>query len=130
MRAYLPVTAEEISNFILTGAMECGPLYAPTIKFLTANSDLDDEQGEYMLSMLAADEALEMRENSEGPAFILALEIADSQVAEHGENFINLSDDARWEDVHCAFLVSPDGEELTWFATQEIATSLPQWLEA
>jgi len=110
--------------------MECGPLYAPTIKFLTANSDLDDEQGEYMLSMLAADEALEMRENSEGPAFILALEIADSQVAEHGENFINLSDDARWEDVHCAFLVSPDGEELTWFATQEIATSLPQWLEA
>ena len=115
---------------MLTGAMECGPLYAPTIKFLTANSDLDDEQGEYMLSMLAADEALEMRETSEGPAFILALEIADSQVAEHGENFINLSGDARWEDVHCAFLVSPDGEELTWFATQEISTSLPQWLEA
>jgi hypothetical protein len=130
MRAYLPVTAEEISNFMLTGAMECGPLYAPTIKFLTANNDMDDEQGEYILSMLAADEALEMRTNSVGPAFILALEIVDSQVAEHGENFVNLSDNARWEDVHCAFLVSPDGEELTWFATQEISQSLPQWLTA
>ena len=64
MRGYLPVTAEEISTFLSSGTMECGPLYAPTIKFLTANNDLDDEQGEYMLSMLAADEALEMRERA------------------------------------------------------------------
>ena len=61
MRGYLPVTAEEISSFLSSGSMECGPLYAPTIKFLTANSDLDEEQGEYLLSMLAADEAIEMR---------------------------------------------------------------------
>ena len=130
MRGYLPVTAEEISLFLSTGAMECGPLYAPTIKFLTANNDMDDEQGEYILSMLAADEAMEMRENSEGAAFILALEISDAQVAEHGENFVNLKENGRWEDVQCAFLVSPDGEELTWFATQEISAALPQWLKA
>lgn len=129
MRAYLPVTAEEISAFISNGSMECGPLYAPTIKFLTANSDMDEEQGEYLLSMLAADEALEMRENEQGQAFILALEISDSQIAEHGENFINLKEIGHWEDVQCAFLVSPDGEELTWFATQEIAASLPIWLK-
>ena len=43
MRGYLPVTAEEISTFLSSGTMECGPLYAPTIKFLTANNDLDDE---------------------------------------------------------------------------------------
>ena len=130
MRGYLPVTAEEISAFLSNGSMECGPLYAPTIKFLTANNDMDDEQGEYILSMLAADEAMEMRESSAAPAFILALEISDSQVAEHGENFVNLKENGRWEDVQCAFLVSPDGEELTWFATQEISESLPQWLKA
>jgi hypothetical protein len=129
MRAYLPVTAEEISIFSSTGSMECGPLYAPTIKFLTANSDIDEEQGEYLLSMLAADEAMEMRENAAGFAFILALEISDAQVSEHGENFINLKENGLWEDVQCAFIVSPDGEELTWFATQEISTSLPQWLK-
>ena len=130
MRGYLPVTAEEISAFLSNGSMECGPLYAPTIKFLTANNDMDDEQGEYILSMLAADEAMEMRQSSSAPAFILALEISDSQVAEHGENFVNLKENGRWEDVQCAFLVSPDGEELTWFATQEISESLPRWLKA
>jgi hypothetical protein len=129
MRGYLPVTAEEISAFHKSGSMECGPLYAPTIKFLTANSDLDEEQGEYLLSMLAADEALEMRSDSEEPGFILALEISDAQVAEHGENFVNLKENGRWEDVQCAFSVSPDGEELTWFATQEISAALPQWLK-
>jgi hypothetical protein len=130
MRAYLPVTAEEISTFSSTGSMECGPLYAPTIKFLTANSDIDEEQGEYLLSMLAADEAMEMRENSADSGFILALEISDQQVSEHGENFINLKENGLWEDVQCAFVVSPDGEELTWFATQEISTALPQWLKS
>ena len=129
MRGYLPVTAEEISSFLGTGSMECGPLYAPTIKFLTANSDLDEEQGEYLLSMLAADEAMEMRVELSGPAFLLALEISDSQVAEHGENFVNLKDNGRGEDVQCAFLVSPDGDELTWFATQEIPAALPNWLQ-
>jgi len=129
MRGYLPVTAEEISSFLSTGSMECGPLYAPTIKFLTANSDLDEEQGEYLLSMLAADEAMEMRDEPSAPAFLLALEISDSQVAEHGENFVNLKENGLWEDVQCAFLVSPDGDELTWFATQEISTALPNWLK-
>ena len=128
MRGYLPVTAEEISAFLSSGSMECGPLYAPTIKFLTTNNDLDDEQGEYMLSMLAADEAIEMRDGSTGPGFILALEITDSQIAEHGENFVNLKENGRWEDVQCAFLVSQDGEELTWFATQEIPAAISQWI--
>jgi hypothetical protein len=72
---------------------------------------------------------MEMRSDFAGPAFILALEISDSQVAEHGENFVNLIENGRWEDVQCAFLVSPDGEELTWFATQEISAALPQWLK-
>jgi hypothetical protein len=129
MRGYLPVTVEEIAAFLESQAMECGPLYAPTIKFLTANSDMDEEEGEFILSMLAADEALEMRANLEKPGFILALEVGDSEVAEHGENFVILKDVAKWESVQCAFLVSPDGEELTWFATQEIKPALQEWLQ-
>ena len=58
MRGYLPVTVEEIAAFLESQSMECGPLYAPTIKFLTANSEMDEEEGEFLLSMLAADEAL------------------------------------------------------------------------
>ena len=129
MRGYLPVTVEEIAAFLDSQSMECGPLYAPTIKFLTANSEMDEEEGEFILSMLAADEALEMRANPEKPGFILALEVSDPEIAEHGENFVILKDVAKWESVQCAFLVSSDGEELTWFATQEIKPALQEWLQ-
>jgi hypothetical protein len=129
MRGYLPVTVEEIAAFLESQSMECGPLYAPTIKFLTANSDMDEEEGEFILSMLAADEALEMRANPVNPGFILALEVSDPEITEHGENFVILKDVAKWESVQCAFLVSPDGEELTWFATQEIKPALQEWLQ-
>ncbi len=129
MRGYLPVTVEEIAAFLESQAMECGPLYAPTIKFLTANSEMDEEEGEFILSMLAADEALEMRTNPAKPGFILALEVSDPEIAEHGENFVILKDVAKWESVQCAFLVSSDGEELTWFATQEIKPALQEWLK-
>jgi hypothetical protein len=129
MRGYLPVTADEIAQFASKGSMECGPLYAPTIKFLTANNDLNEEEGEFFLSMLAADEALEMRDDPTSSAFLLALELTDKEIEEHGENFVILKNQAEWESVQCAFLVSPDGEELTWFATQEISVALPQWLK-
>jgi hypothetical protein len=129
MRGYLPVTVEEIAAFLESQSMECGPLYAPTIKFLTANSDMDEEEGEFILSMLAADEALEMRANPANPGFILALEVSDPEIAEHGENFVILKEVAKWESVQCAFLVSSDGEELTWFATQEIKPALEEWLQ-
>jgi len=128
MRGYLPVTVDEIAAFLKSETMECGPLYAPTIKFLTANSDMDEEEGEFSLSMLAADEALEMRANLESEGFILALEVSDAEISEHGENFVILKDLAKWESVQCAFSVSPDGEELTWFATQEIEPALSDWL--
>ncbi len=129
MRGYLPVTVEEIAAFLESQSMECGPLYAPTIKFLTANSDMDEEEGEFILSMLAADEALEMRANPANPGFILALEVSDPEISEHGENFVILKGVAKWESVQCAFLVSSDGEELTWFATQEIKPALQEWLQ-
>ena len=129
MRGYLPVTVEEIAAFLDSQTMECGPLYAPTIKFLTAHSEMDEEEGEFVLSMLAADEALEMRTKLQGPGFILALEVSDPEIIEHGENFIILKDLAKWESVQCAFLVSSDGEELTWFATQEIKPSLDNWMQ-
>ena len=129
MRGYLPVTVEEIAAFLESQSMECGPLYAPTIKFLTANSEMDEEEGEFLLSMLAADEALEMRTNPTSAGFFLALEVSDPEITEHGENFVILKDLAKWENVQCAFLVSPDGEELTWFATQEIKPALNEWLQ-
>lgn len=129
MRGYLPVTVDEIVAFLETQTMECGPLYAPTAQFLSTNREMDEEEGEFLLSMLAADEALEMRANPQSAAYILALEVVDAEISEHGENFVTLKDRAKWESVQCAFEVSADGEELTWFATQEIKPALEQWVK-
>jgi hypothetical protein len=41
---------------------------------------------------------------------------------------ITVSSAILWEYVQCLFEVSEDGEELTWFATQEISNNLSSWL--
>jgi len=41
---------------------------------------------------------------------------------------VSLSAPLIWENVDCLFEVSSDGEELTWFATQEIAENIESWL--
>ena len=128
MRGYLSTTAQEIAAFMQDSSAQIGELYAPTIKFQTANVDLNEEESEYTLSLLAAEDALELRENESAPAFVLALEVPESEILEHGEITITLRENALWKYVECLFLVSEDGEDLTWFATQEIPSILDQWL--
>ena len=128
MRGYMATTAAEIAEFLATGSALVESLYAPTIKFQTANIDLNEEESEYALSLLAAEEALELRADAIGPAFVLALEVPEDIILEHSEISITLKENAAWKYVECAFLVSEDGEELTWFATQEIPENLKAWL--
>jgi len=125
MRGYLPVTVSEVESFLKDGTLDVDQLYAPTIKFITANSDLNEEEREYTLSLLAADEAIEIQEGSF--AFIFALEIPQDQISNEDEVLITLKEKAQWSQVECLFLVTDDGEDLTWFATQEIAENLDKW---
>lgn len=125
MRGYLPVTVSEVESFLKDGTLDVDQLYAPTIKFITANSDLNEEEREYTLSLLAADEAIEIQEGS--VAFIFALEIPQDQISNEDEVLITLKEKAQWSQVECLFLVTDDGEDLTWFATQEIADNLDKW---
>jgi hypothetical protein len=125
MRGYLPVTLSEVESFMSEGTLDALELYAPTIKFLTANSDLDEEEVEFALSLLAAEEAVEIQEGEF--AFVLALEVPESCIAAEDELLISLKDKAQWEHVECLFQVTDGGEELTWFATQEISENLQKW---
>ena len=128
MRGYLATTAPDIAEFLATSSAVVESLYAPTIKFQTSHVDLDEEESEFTLSLLAAEDALGLRLNETGPAFVLALEVPEDMILSHLENSITLREKALWQDVECAFLVSDDGEELTWFATQEIPENLKAWL--
>jgi hypothetical protein len=123
------MTAQEVSDFASSGTLEASDIYAPTRSFLAAHSDLDEEEIEFTLSMVAAEDALEMKSAETGAACVLAFEIPQALIAESHEMSVSLSGSLSWSDLQCLFEVSADGQELTWFATQEISQNLSTWLK-
>ena len=127
MRAYIGVTASEVQEFLQSGEFDVSDAYAATPTFISSNSDLDEEEVEYTLSLIAAEDAVELLDAA-GTACVLALEVPESIIDAEHEMSISLSAPLQWDYVQCCFEVSPDGQELTWFATQEIASNLATWL--
>jgi hypothetical protein len=127
MRAYIGVTASEVQEFLLSGEFDVSDAYAATPTFIFSNSDLDEEEVEYTLSLIAAEDAVELLDAA-GTACVLALEVPESIIEAEHEMSISLSAPLQWDYVQCCFEVSPDGQELTWFATQEISSNLVTWL--
>jgi len=127
MRAYIGVTASEVQEFLLSGEFDVSDAYAATPTFIFSNSDLDEEEVEYTLSLIAAEDAVELLDAT-GTACVLALEVPESIIDAEHEMSISLTAPLQWDYVQCCFEVSPDGQELTWFATQEIASNLVTWL--
>lgn len=129
MRGYLAMTAQEVAEFKASGSFDVSDIYAPTSQFIVDHQDLDDEEIEYTLSMVAAEDALEMKSSTSGAACVLAFEVPTESIAESHDMSISLSAPLKWENLECLFEVSSDGEDLTWFATQEIEANLPNWLK-
>jgi hypothetical protein len=129
MRGYAAMTAQEVSEFLNSGTLDISDIYAPTDAYLTAHPDLDEEEIEYSLSMVAAEDALEIRSVDSGAACVLAFEIPHELITESHAMSVSLSGPLAWEDLQCLFEVSLDGEELTWFATQEIEQNLSSWMK-
>jgi len=126
MRGYISITAEELQAWLKTGSALLEDLYAPTAEFVTNNSDLDEEEIEFTLSMLAAEDALS--DEAQKYPLVAALEIAPDLIATSAEGVITLKTSAPWTSLECIFLVEDGGEELTWFATQEVQEQLKNWL--
>ena len=129
MRGYAAMTAQEVSDFASSETLDISDIYAPTVSFLAAHSDLGEEEIEFTLSMVAAEDAQEMKSAGTGAACVLALEIPQSLISESHEMSVSLSGALTWSDLQCLFEVSADGQELTWFATQEISQNLSTWLK-
>ena len=129
MRGYAAMTAQEVSDFASSQTLEVSDIYAPTSSFLAAHPDLGEEEIEFTLSMVAAEDALELKSDGSGAACVLAFEIPQQLISESHEMSVSLSGSLSWNDLQCLFEVSNDGEELTWFATQEISQNLSTWLK-
>lgn len=132
MRGYLAVTAKEVADFLATTNSDLNQLFAATPDFISAHPDLGEEEAEYLLTMLAAEEAVELAaDQGEGRPCVLAFEIPSQLIANMAEFEITVSAPLSWEFLQCLFTVtSPEDNDLdlTWFALQEIAPLLPEWL--
>ena len=115
MRAYLAMGLSEVRDFFTQKTFTPATVYAPTIKFITENPELDDEEAEFEISMMAA-------RNSDG--YVIALEIEDKQISQHLEETIILNTKVNWENVEALFVYDSADDELTWYATQEIGDYL------
>jgi hypothetical protein len=125
MRSYVGVSVEELEALLASTTITVPALFAPTSEFIATHSELGEEEHEFILSMLAAEESLELRDAGQG--YVLAVEVPDSLINEMGADSISIDQPIALDWVECIFLVSPDGEELTWFAIQEVTSMLPSW---
>jgi hypothetical protein len=115
MRAYLALSIDEVRDFYAKKSFNPEIVYAPTIKFITENPELDEEEAEYEISMIAA-------RNSGG--YVIALEIPEKQITQHFEDTVELNSNLVWENVEALFVYDSSDDELTWYATQEISDFL------
>jgi len=127
MRAYLPISHDELAAFLNSGSKELESILAPTPFYVGENEDLDEEEIEYLLSLEAAQSALELRLSNKAPGIVLAIELEPQQVNTVNENSVTLNSAITWAQVQCALLLFPDDEELIWFATQEIEINMGEW---
>lgn len=127
MRAYLPISHDELVAFLNSGSKTLDSILAPTPFYVGENEDLDEEEIEYLLSLEAAQAAFELRSTEKAPGIVLAIELEAQQVNTVNENSVTLNSAITWEQVQCALLLFPDEGELIWFATQEIEINLGDW---
>lgn len=125
MRGYAGVSVEELEALFGSTTISIPTLFAPTPEFITTYSELGEEEHEFILSMLAAEESLELCEVGQG--YVLAVEVPDSLIKEVGADSLSIDTPISLEWIACIFIVSPDGEDLTWFAIEEVPSMLPSW---
>ena len=127
MRAYLPISHKELEAFVQSKSIDADELFAPTPAFVLENLDCDEEELEYLLSVTAGEEALELRLSEKAPGIVVALEIEKEQIGEHYAQSITLVSPVQWDQVQCVLLAFPEDDELVWFATQEIDLHMAEW---
>lgn len=129
MRGYLALTPDELAELLSDGQISIDTAFVPTAQFKSANADLGEEESEYILSLLAAEDSISYQGDSAKFSFALAVDLEDSQLGQESEVEVNLTSPIKFSQADCLFVgdASSDDGELTWYAAQEIAVHLPSW---
>ena len=111
MRVYVATTPEVIKELLAGSATFDEYLTPEQFEF---DAGVDEEEREHLVSLLAADDSLELNQGKVG--LVIAADLDEEQL--NGDS-ITLT----FKQV-AALLHSLDGEELSWFAPEEIAHQL------
>ena len=129
MRGYVAITPDELAELIKDGEISVETAFIPTKSFKAANSDLGEEESEYIISLLAADDSLSYQGESAKFSFALAVDLEDAQLGTELDVEVNLTSPIKFSQADCLFVGELNSEEgeLTWYAAQEITLHLPSW---
>jgi hypothetical protein len=129
MRGYLALTPDELSQLLTDGEISIDTAFVPTVQFKRINPDLGEEESEYILSLLAAEDSISYQGDSAKFSFALAVDLEVSQIGQESDVEVNLTSPIKFSQADCLFVgdASSEDGELTWYAAQEIAIQLPNW---
>jgi hypothetical protein len=129
MRGYLALTPDELAQLIADGEISIDTAFVPTGQFKSINPELGEEESEYILSLLAAEDSISYQGDSAKFSFVLAVDLESFQIGHESEVEVNLTSPIKFSQADCLFVgeASSDDGELTWYAAQEIAVHLSSW---
>lgn len=128
MRAYLAVTFDELSKLLEKQSFAFETAYILTTPFAQNNPDLDEEELEFELSWQAAQASRSRGDSLDSPGYVLAVDLFNAQIGESRDFQVPLLSEIQWSQVESILVSESDEPELTWYASQELVTYLPQWM--
>jgi hypothetical protein len=128
MRVYLASTADELQEFLQEGSLDIPEVYAPSPIYFATHPEMDEEEIEFSLSLLAAEDSLQLTDDQSGAPIVIAFEIPEDLLGSFDEVSVNLNGALLWKMVEAIFLVGIEPEDLTWFAPQEAESMIAEWL--
>lgn len=114
MRVYVAVNMDQLKQLLVAPITVDEYLTPAQFDF---DLQVDEEQQEHLISLLAAEDSLELNGGRFG--LVLAVDLTDSQL---NDEHINLE-----LGQVAALLYSDDAENLSWFAPEEIKYQLDGW---
>ncbi len=128
MRGYLAVTPQVLSEFLEQGSFLSPHAFVTTRYFFEEFPDVDEEEREFELSLLASAQSRQLQKIANPLGFVLAVDLTSAQTGSESGAEIELLSPILWTQVESLLVSESEEDELTWFASQEIADHLGQWL--
>lgn len=128
MRCYIGVTPTEIQNYLNLGTLEVPFGMTVTQARSEENPEADEEELEFDVSYIAAQESKLRQENPAARGFALALEVPTIETGSMNEQGVQLLSPLLWSYVEAILVSDSQDSELSWFAPQEAHGQLNSWL--